>query len=110
MAGEVDDIDPYFDAADVFINPVRTGGGIQTKNIDAIAHHCNVVCFDSMLDPVLKQLVPAKIFSVPDGEWQQFIQQVRIAENGKEKTPGEFFRQFDWRQIAVRVAEIIRTN
>jgi glycosyltransferase involved in cell wall biosynthesis len=43
IAGFVENIDEYFDATDVFVNPTKTGGGIKTKLVEAIAHNCNAV-------------------------------------------------------------------
>ncbi len=49
-AGEAEDIENYFAAADVFINPVLTGGGVQTKVIDALSYGFGVVAFRYMLE------------------------------------------------------------
>ena len=42
-AGFVDDISIYFKAADVFLNPIISGGGVKTKAIEAIAMDCTVI-------------------------------------------------------------------
>src|SRR5687767_8429839 len=34
-AGFVNDIDAYFKGADLFLNPVQSGGGIKTKMVEA---------------------------------------------------------------------------
>ncbi|MFT3751197.1 MAG: glycosyltransferase [Agriterribacter sp.] len=45
-AGFVDDIDEYFTAADIFLNPVSEGGGIKTKVVEAMAANCTVISFE----------------------------------------------------------------
>ncbi|MEO5564894.1 MAG: glycosyltransferase [Chitinophagaceae bacterium] len=79
LAGETDDIEPYFLASDVFINPVQTGGGIQTKNIDALGHNLNVVCFNNMLSGIDAGLTAGKIFPSPQNDWTGFIDTINKA-------------------------------
>lgn len=38
LHGQQDDLQPYFDAADIAINPVFVGGGLKIKCIDALAN------------------------------------------------------------------------
>lgn len=45
-AGFVDNIDEYFTAADIFLNPVSEGGGIKTKVVEALAANCTVISFE----------------------------------------------------------------
>lgn len=109
MAGEAEDIDAYFFAADAVINPVQFGGGTQTKNIDALAHHCNLVCFDSLVDEELLQSAPGKIFTAPAGDWEMFVKQVAHAIEQKNETPASFFETYNWNSIAKAVADRIRS-
>ena len=39
----VDDVEPYYKTARVFVAPMKTGGGIIKKNLDALALGCPVV-------------------------------------------------------------------
>lgn len=72
MTGEVDDIEIFFAAADVFINPVDTGGGVQTKTLEALSHGCKVVCFDHMLNGVPATSVGKNVFAAAKNDWEQF--------------------------------------
>src|SRR5688572_13483706 len=108
MAGEVEDIDEYFAAADVFINPVHTGGGVQTKNMDALARHCYVVCFAEMMDNQVQFLALGKVFTAPVGNWDVFVQKIIAAFRERMPTNESFFKIFKWESIAARVAERIR--
>lgn len=108
MAGEVENIDEYFEAADLFINPVNSGGGVQTKNIDALAHHCSIVCFDGWIDKNIQALAPGKVFTAPGGNWDEFVHQILIASQQRLPTNPLFFKAYSWEEIARRVAERIR--
>jgi glycosyltransferase involved in cell wall biosynthesis len=93
-AGEVVNIEDYFSAASVFINPVETGGGIQTKTIDAIACHCNVVSFESGLTGIDLSVCGTKIFSANNGNWAAFASQVIAASEKSAPTPAGFFDRY----------------
>ncbi|PZR30088.1 MAG: hypothetical protein DI535_00520 [Citrobacter freundii] len=99
MAGEVPSIDPYFSTADVFINPVLSGGGIQTKNLDAIANNCNTVCFGSLATGIPKDLCRDKLRTAADGDWGRFCGQIVEATKSNPPTPAGFFSYFDWQRI-----------
>ena len=98
LAGEVEDIGLYMKAADVFINPVITGGGIQTKIIDALSHHLNVVCFNSKCSGIAA--ADSKIYAVKDGSWTDFVSAIMKATRETIVTPAAFFETYNWRTIA----------
>lgn len=98
-AGEVDDIENYFAGADVFINPVRTGGGTQTKNMEALASDLNVVAFESLTDPAIKQITPAKFFTCENGNWEHFSDNIEKALAHQSPTPLLFFEKYSWQSI-----------
>lgn len=99
IAGEVASIDPYFAAADVFINPVLSGGGIQTKNLDAIAHGCNTVCFRSQATGIPAGICGDKLSVVDDGNWEEFVRAIAGSAAVKTSTRSAFFSYFDWERI-----------
>jgi len=99
MAGEVSSIDPFFRTADVFINPVLSGGGIQTKTIDAIANGCNTVCFGSLATGIPKDVYGNKLRIAPDKDWDQLCQLIVVASQSNPPTPAAFFSYFDWQRI-----------
>ncbi|WP_345238898.1 glycosyltransferase family 4 protein [Flavisolibacter ginsenosidimutans] len=98
LAGEVDNIETYFEAADVFINPVLSGGGLQTKTLDALSYHLNVVCFRSKTVGISN--AENKIFSVRDGDWNAFASKIIAASQRTTETPQAFFKKYNWRTIA----------
>ncbi len=110
QAGEIEDISNYFAAADVFINPAEWSGGIQTKNIDALSYHCNVVCFDNMVERETIQVASNKLFTAKTADWNSFTQQIITAINatdhttGPSPTPPIFFETYSWKKIIANVA------
>ncbi len=107
IAGQVEDIEQYYGVADAVINPVQWGGGVQTKNTDALARHCNLVCFTSMADPELLAAAPGKIFPCPDGDWDGFVRQIASAVSREEPTPDLFFEQYSWEAIIDKLVQRI---
>ena len=108
-AGEVNDIENYFEAADVFINPVQLGGGVQTKNIDAISNHCTVVCFENMSAGLLLQVCGSKLQIAVENDWQGFVASTIKEMQQKEKTPDAFFAYFDWENNIKTLNERLKT-
>jgi glycosyltransferase involved in cell wall biosynthesis len=105
FAGEVNDIENYFSAADVFINPVMTGGGIQTKIMDALSYHLNVVAFESRTREISE--TGTKLWSVPDCNWTAFAEAVFKATFSCTETPPAFFDTYNWRTIAAKAYQKI---
>lgn len=79
QAGEVKDIYNYFAAADVFINPVLSTAGIQTKNIDALGVGCPVVCFTETAVPAEYKISDKFLIATENYNWDQFYQNILSA-------------------------------
>jgi glycosyltransferase involved in cell wall biosynthesis len=108
MAGEVEDIGLYFEGADVFINPVSGGGGIQTKILDALSHHLPVACFTHMLSGIDASTCPGKLFPAQPNDWNDFVLKLEQAViQGPLPTPESFFHHNSWKKIAADAAERI---
>ena len=107
--GYVDDPDLYYQAADLFINPVSNDSGVKTKVIEAIANHCTTVSTQSGASGIQVELCSNKIFTVPDGNFELFTD--CIAERLKtpgEETPNLFFEAYNWKNITAEAAGKIR--
>jgi len=105
FAGEVDDIEPYFAAADVFINPVIIGGGVQTKIIDALSYNRNVVAFESKAKGILD--AGDKLYTAPDNDWNAFARAICEAAGNNDEIPAAFFDRYNWRTIAAEAYQKI---
>lgn len=107
-AGFVDDIKLYFDAADVFINPVTDGGGIKTKLIEALAANARAVSYASGAIGVDAFLTGGNMKIVEDGNATAFVSALTgILARQKSETPAAFFDHFNWRSITRKAAEAI---
>ncbi|MDX2048201.1 MAG: glycosyltransferase [Chitinophagaceae bacterium] len=106
-AGLVEDIEPYFLAADVFINPVLEGGGIKVKVMEALAYNVPVVSTESGARGISLQLAGEKLKLVKDGDWEEFCRQIILQSDNRTDTPEDFFNQYHWSEIIKPVAERI---
>ena len=107
-AGFVDDIDAYFKAADVFMNPVVEGGGVKTKLVEALGYNSNAVSTMSGAWGINPGLTNGKLSIVPDSDWAAFAKAaVQIAANSTD-TPQAFFEHFYWGNIISKVVGILK--
>lgn len=107
--GEVEDIEPYFLAADVFINPVTEAGGMQTKVVDALAHECNVVSFEKGLEGIPGEYCGTKLFPVADGDWTAFAEQMKSALQPTGPLTQKFFDYFSWERVIDNFLQRLKT-
>lgn len=97
VTGEVKDIGRYFNAADVFINPVMESSGIQTKNIDALSYDLPVVCFQNTLTGIDNDLCGDRVLSCADNDWLSFVTMINKASVlPTGKTPDAFFDHYSF--------------
>ena len=107
-AGFVDDIDLYFRAADIFINPVSEGGGIKTKVVEALAANCSVVSYKSGALGIPTEVAGSKLYITDDKNADAFTECI-LKELIMDATaiPEEFFNYFSWKGIAHKAATAI---
>ena len=104
-AGFVEDIDVYFKAADVFLNPVIEGGGIKTKLVEALGQNLNVVTTQSGAIGVPQETTGNKMKIIKDGDWAAFAEALLAGFEAQQTSP-VFFEHFNWGNIAEK-AEVI---
>jgi glycosyltransferase involved in cell wall biosynthesis len=108
MAGEVADINEYYFGADVFINPVEAGGGIQTKTIDAASCQLPVICFKNMLAGIPSELLETVVYPVEQDSWEQFANKMLMVEKQCSSSKlSEVLLCNNWNSIAKMAAEKI---
>lgn len=106
-AGFVDDISLYFKAADIFLNPIISGGGVKTKAIEAISMNCTVVSTEIGAMGLKKEVCADKLFVVADKDWNHFSKEVISCMTKSANTPDEFFEYYYWGNIAKKVIKIL---
>lgn len=111
FAGFVDDVDMYFKSADIFLNPITSGGGVKTKAIEAIAMNSTLISTEFGAIGLKRSVCGNKLQMVPDHEWDQFTD--RITEQlllSNSSTPQAFYEYYYWGNIVKKVAAIITKN
>lgn len=108
-AGFVDDINMFFKGADVFLNPVITGGGIKTKLVEALGNNLTSISCASGAYGIPLNIVENKLTVVNDFDWVSFANAV-FAADGKANIPSSFFNHFYWANIAAKAGRIISGN
>ena len=109
-AGFVDDITIYFKAADIFLNPIISGGGVKTKAIEAIAMNCTVISTTIGALGLVRKVCGDKLQVVEDKDWKSFAEQTIGHMKKNESTPASFYGYYYWGNIAKKVADILDTN
>ncbi len=104
-AGFVDNIEDYFLAADIFINPVTSGGGIKVKMMDALAFNLPVVSTHHSAQGVDLLQTGNKLKIVEDGDWASFCNKIIETWDEKFDLPQEFYSTYQWSKVIKPVAE-----
>lgn len=107
MVGYVDDIDTYFRAADLFINPVSTGGGVKVKVMEALSYGLPVVSYASGVTGIDDRYTGNLLRVVPDHDAQAMAAKILDSEPASFDA-AIFIRHYHWAGIAGNVAKRIR--
>jgi glycosyltransferase involved in cell wall biosynthesis len=106
-AGFVEDIDSYFKAADVFLNPVLSGGGIKTKMVEAIGLGTTVVSTQTGATGMIPEFCGKKLITVKDHDWKEFAAQVIEQVKEKSITPDLYYKQYFWGNIVKKITRLL---
>lgn len=109
FAGFAENIGQYYKAADVFLNPVLSGGGVKTKMVESIAYGTVVVSTRTGAAGMHPSVCGDQLIIVEDMDWKSFAAAVTSAA-GRETltTPRPFYETYHWEFIIRRiVAEAI---
>lgn len=107
-AGYVQDVNWYYQAADVFINPVANDSGVKTKLIEAIANQCTTVSTAAGAAGIVTDLCGDKLRIVATNGWQDFADGILHAlEMERSATPAAFYAYYNWKEVAGRASAII---
>jgi len=98
-AGFVDDIETYFKAADIFLNPVQSGGGIKTKMVEAIAFGTTVIATETAATGILAKACGEKLVMITDNDWEAFANAIIDNSNSATPTPQEYYNYYNWENI-----------
>ena len=99
FTGFVEDIGEYIKAADLFLNPVITGGGIKTKIIEAIGFHTTVISTVNGAMGINRDVCGNKLVLVPDSDVQSFTKGIVAFADDHSETPTSYFQYYKWENI-----------
>ena len=102
-AGFVNDIEMYFKGADLFLNPVQSGGGIKTKMVEGIAFGTTVITTETGAMGIHKDICGKKLVVVPDNGWNDFAAAVISHADNGEVTPGSYYEYYYWGNIVKKI-------
>ncbi len=103
-AGFVEDIEAYFTAADLFLNPVQSGGGIKTKMVEAIAYGATVIATETGATGIKREVCGEKLKTVADNDWTAFAKAVIDQRDQQSPTPDGYYEYYYWKKLARRIA------
>ncbi len=109
-AGFVDDISVYFKAADLFLNPIISGGGVKTKAIEAIAYNCPVVSTKIGALGLVLNICGNQLKVVSNNAWEEFANEILQSLEHRGNTPESFYQYYYWGNIAEKVVAILKGN
>jgi hypothetical protein len=107
FAGFVDDIDPYFRAADIFLNPVVEGGGIKTKLVEALGNNLTAVSVRNGAIGIDPAWCNGKLLICDNNDWEAFVDLILEAAKVKTVIPPVYFEHFYWGYSTKRAAAFI---
>lgn len=109
-AGFVEDISIYFKAADIFLNPILSGGGVKTKAIEAIAYGCQVLSTQIGALGIVKEVCGEQLKVIPNEDWNSFQKALLEALTTDSHTPKDYYDYYYWGAIAGKVAGILENR
>jgi len=102
-AGFVEDIETYFKGADLFLNPVQSGGGIKTKMVEAIAFGTTVVTTETGAMGIYRNICGKKLIVVPDNDWKSFAEVIIENAAVNQITPATYYEYYYWGNIVKKI-------
>jgi glycosyltransferase involved in cell wall biosynthesis len=103
FTGFVNDIYEYYQAADIFLNPVISGGGIKTKLVEALANNCMAISGKLGAIGVPQSLTNEKLVIVPDNDAKAFADAIINSPVNHTDVPPAFFKYFNADFIAIKL-------
>ena len=101
-AGFVNDVYAYFKAADIFLNPVITGGGVKTKVVEAIGFGATVISCATGAAGIELSSCGEKIKIVPDNNALSFANAITQIDN-LTNTPQSYYEFYYWGNIVKKL-------
>jgi glycosyltransferase involved in cell wall biosynthesis len=99
--------------ADVMLNPISEGAGVQTKIIEALSLGTTVISAKSGARGIDPRIAQGKLLLVEDSDWEGFANVIcEIQKNGNSAmdTPNSFYREYSEESLFKRVIPILQSH
>ena len=100
-------IELYFKGADLFINPVLSGGGIKTKLVEALGFNTTVVSSETGALGCDKKACGDKLVAIKDYDWNSFAQAIVSNLDQNIQTPTSFYDKYYWGNITKKALDLL---
>ncbi len=107
-AGFVDDIDLYFKACDIFLNPLQDGGGIKTKLVEALGFGKACVSSQNGAIGVDAAITGGRLQVVADKDWVSYSKAI-VHVHPEENANLDFYKVFAWHNIAQKAVATLQS-
>lgn len=107
FAGFVPDISEYYLGADVFLNPIISGGGIKTKLVEALGSNMNAVSFANGAIGIDPGWCNGKLFIVENNNWGMFLNAIHKAVTVESSVGEAFFDHFSSSRQLEKITDIL---
>ncbi len=98
-AGFVDDVETYFKGADIFLNPVLSGGGVKTKMVEAIAFGTTVVATETGALGIDRTVCGNKLIVTSGNDWNGFVSSIISNADKMKITPPGYYEYYYWGNV-----------
>ncbi len=105
--GFVNDIAFLLKACDIFINPIKSGGGIKTKLVEALGYGMTAVSTRKGATGINEAVCSGKLLIAENADWQNFAQLMIDAGEVEQSIGNDYFEQFSWANIGAKAASVI---
>ncbi len=108
ITGFVEDMNAYLLAADLFVCPVVTGGGIKTKLVEALAYDATCISYQSSAAGIDKTVCNGKLFIAEDNNAGQFVKLIQQGLQADVHIKEEFYEMYGARHIAEHLLDTLQ--
>lgn len=106
--GFVEDINLYFKACNIFLNPLQDGGGIKTKLVEALGFGKMAVSSANGAIGIDASITNGRLHIVNDQDWQAYCNEILLCSVQMAKDENEaFYQVFSWSNIAQKALDSI---
>lgn len=105
--GEVDDVDEYMQAADVFIVPILDSSGVKLKLLQAFSNHTPVIAFKSSVLGFPLEHLDLAIRIIDDADTVSFVESIVTAPEKPLKIDVQFWKKMSPEYQSEQLSAII---